>query len=76
MTLFYDWVYRYTHKKLSKLFADQVLKFLFEDYIKSGMVYEMIESDSTMSRNKDVYKRTVDIFIESFEKEEYSLLKK
>ena len=76
MTTFYDCVYRYTHRKISKLFADPVLRFLFEDYINSGMIYEMIETDSTLSKNKEIYQNTVKIFIRSFEKEEYELIKK
>ena len=76
MTLFYDWVYKYSHRKISKLFSDPILRFLFEDYIKSGMVYEMIDSDVTLSRNKEMYKMTVEIFTKSFERGEYSLLKK
>ena len=72
--LFYEVVYRYSHQKISKLFADQTLRFIFEDYIRQGNVYKMIESDKTLSKNKTEYKNTVEIFKHSFEVQKYAWL--
>ena len=69
--LFYEVVYRYSHQKISKLFADQTLRFIFEDYIRQGNVYKMIESDKTLSKNKTEYKNTVEVFKHSFEVQKY-----
>ena len=61
--------------KLSKLFADQTLRFIFKDYISSGNVYKMIESDSTLSKNMEEYENTVEIFEQSFKASKYVLLR-
>lgn len=76
LTLYYDCVYRYTHKKISKLFSDQVLRFIFEDYISSGMIYKMIETDPTLCKNKEIYQETVKMFMRSFTNQEYELIRK
>jgi hypothetical protein len=65
---FYECVYKYTHIRLSTIFKDEVFGFLFQHYIQSRAVYEMIESDATLSKNRDAYMRTVDLFKSSFEK--------
>lgn len=68
---FYECVYRYSHIKLSKMFCDDVLKYMFEDYIGSGCVYQMIQEDETLRKNEDLYKSTVKIFEESFAQSRY-----
>ena len=70
--LYYEVVYRYSHQKVSKLFADQTFRFIFEDYIRLGNVYQMIESDKTLSKNKTEYRNTVEIFKHSFEIQKYA----
>ena len=72
--LYYDVVYKYSHQKISKLFADQTLKFIFEDFINEGYLKEMIECDKTLSKNKKEYKNTIKIFQHSFKIQKYVLL--
>ena len=69
--LYYEVVYKYSHLKISKLFADQTLKFIFEDFINEGYLNGMIESDKTLSKNKKEYKNTIRIFQHSFRIQKY-----
>ena len=68
---FYECVYRYSHVKLSKLFSDVRLRFMFENYIKTGGAKYMIKTDETLNRNPVIYERTVQVFIESFQQGRY-----
>lgn len=71
--LYYDCIYNYTHQKLSKIFKDQVLKFIFTDYVQSGDAYERLIVDETQSKNKEMYEETVSLFLRSFELGSYIL---
>lgn len=73
--LFYEIVYKYSHGKLSKLFRDKVFKFLFVEYEKSGDLIEMINTDSTLVKNKDHYLTTMKYFMHSFEVGKYTMIK-
>ena len=72
--LYYEVVYKYSHLKISKLFADQTLKFIFEDFVNEGYLDKMIESDKTLSKNKKEYENTIQIFQHSFAIQKYVLL--
>jgi hypothetical protein len=54
------------------MFSDEVLKFLFMDYISSESVYRHMESDPTMQKYEDKYVQTIEIFTESFGRGIYS----
>jgi len=73
---YYEVVYRYSHKKMSKMFADNILKYIFDDYVTTGAIYEMIDTDQTLSKNKVEYRNTVELFNQSFIAKEYILLDK
>ena len=70
---YYECVYKYSHRKLNKLFADPVLKFVFEIYRSSGAAEEMVINDETLSKNKICYRNWLEVFTDSFELKEYSL---
>ena len=69
-------VYKYSHRKLDKMFADKILRFIFKHYSESGAVEEMLDKDETLSRNKEGYRKWVEVFIKSFEIWEYSQMNK
>lgn len=69
---YYDSIYKYSNKKLSSLFSDNVLKYLFETFISSGDLYNLLETDQTMARNKDMYIEAIRAFRESFKVGRYT----
>ena len=70
----YQVLYNYSHGKLSNLFKNKTLRFLFEDYVNSGAANTLIETDPTLSKNKNEYLRTLYIFLDSFRAAKYTLL--
>lgn len=56
------------------IFSDTVLRFLFEHLIESGKLHEMLDTDHTMAKNKDMYKEAIQTFRESFEWGKYTKL--
>jgi len=44
---YYGCIYKYTNKKFSKLFEDNILEFIFNHYVNTGAIYQMIETDET-----------------------------
>ena len=68
----YDCLYKYTHTKLSKLCGDEILRFLFLDFIESGKIYEHLQSDETMALNKEKYEKTIGMFKAAFSKGTYA----
>lgn len=73
--LYYDCIYNYSHQKLSKIFKDKVLGFIFNDYVQSGDAYERMMVDETQSKNKEMYEDTISLFLRSFEQGSYILAK-
>lgn len=63
---YYDGIYKYSNRKLSALFSDNVLKYLFETFVDSGELHSLLETDQTMGRNKDMYTEAIEAFRESF----------
>ena len=55
LKLYYDCVYKYSHRKLNKLFTDSTLKLVFNVYSNSGAAEMMIEHDETLSKSKETY---------------------
>ena len=68
-SMYYEWVYKYTHYKLSKLFSDQTLKLIFQHYTDSGEATKMIEQDETMSKSKEAYWKCLERFQKLFQDE-------
>lgn len=69
--LFYDVLYAYSHVKLSKIFSNPLLKYMFEDLYNSNVFTEAIECDPTLCRNKELYSKTLIDFKASFEEKRY-----
>lgn len=46
--LYYEVLYSYSHFKLSKMFANPVLSYLFDDLYSSNVFNEAIDSDETL----------------------------
>ena len=70
-TQYFDCLYKYSHKKLSNLFADKILKFLFEDLFETGKIYELMREDETMNKNFTLYEDTINVFKNSFKSGKY-----
>lgn len=68
---YYDCVYTYSHRKFSTLLKDEVLKYLFENFFASGKLDEMIDTDKTMSKNKEQYVGSLELFKISFASGKY-----
>lgn len=71
-TQYYDCLYKYSHRKLSSIFSDKILKFLFEDFIETGKIYEHMKQDDTMSKNPQAYEETIRVFKDSFMMKRYT----
>ena len=61
--LMYDWLYKYSHKKLDKLFTCEFFSFLFKEYVECGGFKKMMKNDETLSRNKDTYQEAWNYFL-------------
>lgn len=53
------------------MFTEKMLKYLFGKFITSGKIYECVDTDQTMSKNKDLYFEAIEDFKASFEKGKY-----
>mmetsp|Transcript_41998 Transcript_41998/g.48656 ORF Transcript_41998/g.48656 Transcript_41998/m.48656 type:complete len:91 (+) Transcript_41998:668-940(+) len=63
---FYSCLYKYSHKKLLKLFQSKVLHFMFRKFIEEGPLEELLTDDSTLQRNPDVYRKASQNFLDLF----------
>lgn len=61
--LMYDCLYKYSHKKLDRLFQCEFFSFLFQDYVDSGEFSKMLHNDETLSKNQDTYQEACDYFL-------------
>lgn len=66
--LMYDWLYKYSHKKLDRLFKCEHFAFLFTKYVELQGFDQMVEVDDTLKRNKEVYQEACDFFMSSINK--------
>jgi len=65
---FYDCIYKYSHRKLSVIFSDPILRFLYEDFVESGNAHRLIQNDETMKKHEELYERVIKVFLNSFSK--------
>ena len=69
---FYNCLYKYSHKKLLKLFQSEVLHFMFRKFFEEGAFDGLLLHDSTLKRNPEVYRDTSKYFLQSFVKNSLS----
>lgn len=65
--LIYDWLYKYSHKKLDKLLESEFFSYIFKEYVNWGAFGEMVSSDETLSKHKDTYQHAWEYFISKIE---------
>lgn len=53
---YYDVVYKYSHKKMSKLLELRSFRMLFQHFTSSGGFEKMLEEDETLKANSDNYR--------------------
>lgn len=63
---FYSCLYKYSHKKLLKLFQSKVLYFMFRKFFEEGPFDDLLVNDATLQRNPEVYQKASDNFINLF----------
>lgn len=63
---FYSCLYKYSHKKLMKLFSSKALYFMFRKFFEDGVFEDLLVNDSTLKRNPEVYKTASENFINLF----------
>jgi len=63
---FYNCLYKYSHKKLQKLFKSKVLCFMFSKFFNEGPLEDMLLNDETLRRNSEVYRKASQTLEESF----------
>lgn len=54
--LFYEVIYKYSHKKLSKLMKVGCFRLVFQKFTATGALEEMLSLDPTLTANLDVYR--------------------
>ena len=62
-TMFYDTIYKYSHKKMKKLIKLGCFRLLFTDFIQNGALDKMYENDKTLSRNVTYFKESAKILL-------------
>lgn len=64
--IYYDVIYKYSHKKLFKIMEQPSFRAIFTHFVESGTLDALLENDKTMKINMDVYKaRTNEILRKS-----------
>lgn len=63
---FYSCLYKYSHKKLLKLFQSSVLHFMFRKFFEEGPFEDLLVNDSTLQRNPEVYSKASENFLNLF----------
>lgn len=63
---FYNCLYKYSHKKLMKLFDSKVLHFMFRKFFEEGPFEYLLENDDTLKRNPEIYRKASIHFLELF----------
>lgn len=63
---FYNCLYKYSHKKLLKLFQSSVLHFMFRKFFEEGPFDGLLKHDSTLQRNPEAYKEASINFLNLF----------
>ena len=54
--VYYDVLYKYSHKKFYKLIDQQWFKIIFKEFAESGNLHTILASDKTLCANVDSYK--------------------
>ena len=62
-TLFYDTIYKYSHKKMKKLIKLGCFRLLFFYFTQNGALDEMCERDKTLSKNAIYFKESAKILL-------------
>jgi hypothetical protein len=63
---FYSCLYKYSHKKLLKLFHSNTLHFMFRKFFEDGIFDDLLINDATLKRNPEVYKNASENFLNLF----------
>ena len=66
--LLYSCIYKYTQANADKLYKSTVLRSIYGNFFKSATFYEMLNSDSTLCRNKEHYLAKAKEVVKCFDK--------
>lgn len=63
---FYNCLYKYSHKKLLKLFSSNVLHFMFRKFFEDGPFQGLLKDDGTLKKHPEVYQTASENFLSLF----------
>lgn len=64
--LLYECIYKYSLKKAKKLYKSEVIAKIFHYFMKSQDFQNMLDTDTTLSRNKDLYRAMTEEVLQAF----------
>jgi len=65
---FYEWLYRYSHKRLEAALSIPAVAVVFEIFLNWSIFENLLENDTTLSKNREAYESAKSEFLEIIEK--------
>ena len=66
LTIFYDWLYKYSHTRLVNLFGVKPLGVIFEHFYNSAKE-DVLKNEAAMAKNKTLYSKVLEEFLFIFQ---------